>query len=123
MKVTPDQKQRAKNSSNGVCGYCGTELIFTRENIPEQATIEHIHPICLGGDSSDENLMYACRKCNTKKQGKSLEEYRIYLAYSEISSVLGFTVPQIVWLLDNTDFKESAYPVTVTFHFEREATA
>ncbi|CAG9465333.1 unnamed protein product [Pedinophyceae sp. YPF-701] len=47
------------------CAYCGR----TRD-----LTIDHVVPLCKGGDSSWGNLVTACGKCNGKKADKTLEE-------------------------------------------------
>jgi HNH endonuclease len=45
------------------CEYChAPELVF---NFPFE--IEHIIPICRGGDNAEFNLALACRSCNLRK--------------------------------------------------------
>jgi len=50
------------------CQYCGKVLKST------QATIDHVFPKTLGGQSTFENCVVACKKCNSKKSSKTLEE-------------------------------------------------
>jgi hypothetical protein len=50
------------------CQYCGKALKST------QATIDHVLPKALGGQSTFENCVVACKKCNSKKSNKTLEE-------------------------------------------------
>jgi hypothetical protein len=46
------------------CGYCGV-----RENdVAGELTVDHFRPAALGGDDSDDNLVYACVRCNLYKQ-------------------------------------------------------
>ncbi len=53
------------------CQYCGVE---TRE-----LTIDHIIPRSKNGPHTWENLVSACRQCNHRKGGKSIEEARLKL--------------------------------------------
>ena len=50
------------------CQYC-TEVLSERS-----LTIDHIIPKSKGGSSKWENLVTACKKCNTKKADKTPEE-------------------------------------------------
>lgn len=45
------------------CGYCSVSETDTGAEL----TVDHFRPISLGGDDSDENLVYACFKCNLFK--------------------------------------------------------
>ena len=52
-----------------VCSYCGNQLTrFT-------ATLDHVKPVSEGGDNSYDNLVTACRSCNSKKTGKTLGDF------------------------------------------------
>lgn len=52
----------------GRCGYCG---IHTS---PKEGTIDHIIPVSKGGQTIWTNVVWCCKKCNCKKDNKSLEE-------------------------------------------------
>ena len=45
------------------CGYCGA----SETDVGGELTIDHFHPVSAGGDDSDENLVYACVRCNQYK--------------------------------------------------------
>ena len=45
------------------CGYCGVSEIDAGGAL----TIDHYEPVVAGGDDSDENLVYACIRCNQYK--------------------------------------------------------
>ena len=47
------------------CAYCGIE--FDCENLP---TKDHILPISKGGNNVKENIVPACKSCNSKKKDK-----------------------------------------------------
>jgi len=50
------------------CAYCGIE--FSDINLP---TRDHVISISKGGDNTKENIVPACRICNSKKYNKVLE--------------------------------------------------
>lgn len=47
------------------CGYC--EKKFKAADL----TLDHIIPVCQGGNKSWENIVSACHKCNMKKGGRT----------------------------------------------------
>lgn len=51
------------------CVYCG-EVRPT-----EELSVDHVHPRALGGDSSEGNVVTACRACNTRKGRRSLARF------------------------------------------------
>ena len=42
------------------CGYCG----ITETDAGGELTIDHYRPVAAGGNDSDDNLVYACFRCN-----------------------------------------------------------
>jgi 5-methylcytosine-specific restriction endonuclease McrA len=56
--------------SDGVCWYCGCVLKV------HGFTVDHVHPQFHGGSDDLANLVPACRKCNSGKGTRTLEEYR-----------------------------------------------
>ncbi len=48
---------------NYACGYCGVTEISTASLL----TLDHYQPRAAGGDDADDNLVYACIKCNQNK--------------------------------------------------------
>ena len=51
------------------CQYCDKQLTrFT-------ATLDHVQPIAKGGDNSFDNLVTACRECNSRKNMRLLGDY------------------------------------------------
>jgi 5-methylcytosine-specific restriction endonuclease McrA len=51
-----------------VCPYCGGPL-------GDEPHADHIHPVCLGGLSMADNMVYVCAKCNSKKHDRTLREF------------------------------------------------
>ena len=58
------------------CQYCGSRV--------KDLTIDHVIPRHKGGKHTWENLVSACRTCNHRKGGKTLEESRIRLLHQPI---------------------------------------
>ena len=54
------------------CVYCGTDL---RNAAPADLTLDHLLPRSAGGDNSNENLVLACRSCNSARQDKPWADY------------------------------------------------
>lgn len=50
------------------CAYC-------KFSIKNKYHIDHIIPLCLGGDNSSRNIQLCCAKCNLSKGGKSPTVY------------------------------------------------
>lgn len=72
----------SENISDGVrCWYCG-------KDIGDKPTIDHQHPRIQGGTDEPENLVLACKYCNSQKGGKTVEEYRAYLYRRTRESVI-----------------------------------
>jgi len=45
------------------CGYCGV----TEVDVGGELTVDHFHPVSAGWDDGDDNLVYACMRCNLYK--------------------------------------------------------
>lgn len=57
----------------GICYYCG------RRVPPEELTMDHRIPLSQGGTSSRENIVPACKECNTKKKYFTPWEWEEYI--------------------------------------------
>lgn len=58
--------EKIKLQTGQICNYCGSK---------EQLALDHIFPQKYGGKDSADNLIYACRKCNSSKGKKDLIEW------------------------------------------------
>jgi 5-methylcytosine-specific restriction endonuclease McrA len=53
---------------HNTCQYCGVS------SSPQELTLDHVLPRARGGESSWDNLVASCRKCNNRKGNKTPEE-------------------------------------------------
>ena len=53
--------------SNHACAYCGKILVT-----PKEVTIDHIFPRIKGGTNEMENIVFACKNCNSSKGDKDM---------------------------------------------------
>ena len=62
---------RAQELLGGVCAYCGSA---------ENLTLDHVVPLARGGAHRIENLVAACKPCNSRKGARDELEFRALLA-------------------------------------------
>lgn len=100
--------------TDGRCYYCGARL-----DSETSYTIDHIVPQSRGGLHSLENVVPACKSCNSAKGTKFLEEFRFYRAMQRFQERAGvaFTPPQVEYL--RSIGVDLDIPVH-TFWFERQ---
>lgn len=55
----------------GRCAYCGYEA---------KLHADHRMPLVRGGSNTIDNILPACRSCNSRKNKKTEDEFRVYLA-------------------------------------------
>jgi hypothetical protein len=55
--------ERVRQRYGQRCGYCGVSEVDTGSTL----TVDHYQPIAAGGSEQEENLVYACFKCNQYK--------------------------------------------------------
>ena len=73
-KISKTKRKRIFEKCKGRCAYCGKVIALGTFD----ACIDHVKPLAKGGNNEDENLVMACRKCNSSKHDKTLEEWRNY---------------------------------------------
>lgn len=50
------------------CYWCGQRIHYGYANDgPNKATRDHLHPIALGGPNIPENIVAACKACNSRR--------------------------------------------------------
>lgn len=63
--LSTDLRKRLQTADGQLCAYCQTSV----ENTGQPLTIDHIIPQSQGGETTLENLCFACRRCNEAKGG------------------------------------------------------
>ncbi len=61
--------EKIKLQTGQICNYCGST---------EKLALDHIFPQKYGGQDNAENLIFACRTCNSSKGKKDLIEWMIF---------------------------------------------
>lgn len=72
-------KRGVYERDEGQCAYCGRWIAFST------ATLDHILPQSLGGQSTWENLVTCCVKCNQRKGGRTPEQARMKLLFRPLT--------------------------------------
>jgi len=61
--------EKIKLQTGQICNYCGSS---------EKLALDHIFPQKYGGQDNAENLIFACRTCNSSKGKKDLMEWMFF---------------------------------------------
>jgi hypothetical protein len=61
--------EKIKLQTGQICNYCGSK---------DKLALDHIFPQRLGGKDDAENLIFACRTCNSSKGKKDLMEWMAF---------------------------------------------
>lgn len=67
----PELREQVRARDGDNCRYCGHEVIWTDRRSPLGGTYDHLDPY---GENSIENLVVACRGCNSQKGRRTPEE-------------------------------------------------
>lgn len=67
--------------TNGHCSYCGNPLSL------DNWAMEHMNPKLKNGTDKIENLTPSCHSCNSKKNRKTVDEFRDYLTQKPIDEI------------------------------------
>lgn len=68
-QVSKKLREKILKRDNYTCKYCGKKFPT------EYLQIDHIRPVCLGGDNRESNLATACWKCNNEKGTSLMPEF------------------------------------------------
>lgn len=64
-----------------ICAYCGNNFADIYREGERTLQMEHVKPLSHGGPSTWENLVTACRSCNTRKADRTPEQANMQLLY------------------------------------------
>ncbi len=62
-------RSQIKNRDGNQCVYCGSS---------EELTIDHVRPLCKGGQTNSQNCVTACRSCNQAKGSLPVEQFLLF---------------------------------------------
>jgi len=65
----PENRIKVYERDGYKCQYCQKQLTLST------VTLDHLKAVSEGGDNSFENLLTACRNCNSKKIGKTVGDF------------------------------------------------
>jgi 5-methylcytosine-specific restriction endonuclease McrA len=74
-------------ANNWRCWFCGIELLG-KGNELNAPTVDHLLPWSRGGRNGEDNLVAACKSCNSRKHNMTLEEYRLYMSKARRAAIL-----------------------------------
>lgn len=120
-----EERSAIFKKTNGFCWYCGTLFEFSSPDfcidhvIPQYNFFHRVKKVCLKQADMNkiENLVPACRRCNSGKRHRTVEYLRDVLNCRSHGAPL-FSTEQLKWLRDSVpDFpiKEKGY----LFFFEK----
>src|SRR5690606_34976638 len=75
----------------GICAYCHARLVLPEQHRSRQrsdfmATLDHVIPKCRGGTNHLDNLVLACRRCNSTKGDMSVVHFLFMLRFNGVST-------------------------------------
>lgn len=75
-----NRKAKLMMAQGGRCVYCQSSMVLKFGDAkfmpPNLATFDHVVPLSKGGGgASANNLVLACRRCNSHKSSKPVEEF------------------------------------------------
>lgn len=107
--LTKHQRLQIYHAYNGKCAYCGCEIMY------KDMQVDHVQPLCNGGEDQIRNMLPSCRSCNHRKGGSSVESFR-----SQVEHFI------IVLARDNVTYRNAVRfglvipnPHPVKFYFEK----
>jgi len=74
--IDEDQYNAIWEEQKGLCFYCGKHMLrYGSHHHPDYCNVEHINPFDNGGWHQLNNVVYACRECNSSKRARLVEDW------------------------------------------------
>ena len=87
LELQREKRLKILAKTDGLCWYCGERLTYV-EGAPVKEmdfTIDHVKPVAHGGGNEMENLVPACKRCNSAKGDLTLDEFRRDFAHGALA--------------------------------------
>ena len=81
--VTPIDRKYIYQRDHGVCQICGAKITYA------EMTVDHIHPLSLGGLNCRNNYQCTCRYCNQMKQDLYQQDF-----YEKVTEIFWYQTQQ-----------------------------
>lgn len=114
MKFSKLKRQAVAEKCNWHCAYCGMKLS------QETFVIDHVVAKSDNGTNNIDNLLPACRSCNSTKGVKTLEQFRLFTSFRKAIPSPEFNQTQIEFLQRKGVLNELGNFKEVKFFFEGE---
>ena len=83
-KLNSARYKNAIKKTQSRCAYCGEYLA------PEDLwSIDHVVPVFWGGESTEENMVMSCIPCNSMKNSRDAEDWKLHLLDKIYDEVVG----------------------------------
>lgn len=83
--IRPERRLAIYLRDSFLCQYCGRDL---HSAVASEVTLDHLMPRSKGGNNRNENLITACRRCNSQRGSKPWTEYATGGAIDRIRLVI-----------------------------------
>lgn len=121
-KISALKAAKVYAKTGGLCWYCGKNLKMSEGNNDlSEYCVEHQTPLIQGGANTLENLVPACRRCNSRKGFKNVEQFREYISINHYRDKHGhdwFTDSQLEYLEETFNIRIPR-PEPHVFHGEK----
>jgi len=106
--------EKIKLLSGNKCSYCGST---------ENLALDHIFPKKMGGKDAGDNLVYACRSCNSSKGKKDMMEWMDHKnAFPPLMVLRRYLKLVVVYCIENNlmesfvnEIKDQKHPFNIEF--------
>jgi len=79
LRANQGLMRQIKERDGDACRYCGCKVSWVDRKGPTGGTYDHVTPISTGGSDGPDNVVVACRGCNSIKRDRTPEQAGIVL--------------------------------------------